>query len=75
MPVPVDETTPEFRDIRFENIVCAGAKQAIYINGLPELPLRNVFFKDSRFTAQKGLEMHNAENVTFENVTVNGEQL
>lgn len=72
---PVDETTPEFRDIRFENIVCAGAKQAIFINGLPELPLRNVTFKDSRFTARKGLEMHNAENVTFENVTINGEQL
>jgi len=72
---PVDETTPEFRDMHFENIVCAGAKQAIYINGLPELPLRNVTFKDSRFTARKGLEMHNAENVTFENVTINGEQL
>ena len=71
----MDETTPEFRDIRFENIICAGAKQAIYINGLPELPLRNVSFKDSRFTAKKGLEMHNAENVTFENVTINGEQL
>ena len=72
---PVDETTPEFRDIRFENIVCSGAKQAIYINGLPELPLNNVTFKDSRFTAQKGVEIHNAENITFDNVTVNGEQL
>lgn len=72
---PVDETTPEFRDIHFENIVCAGAKQAIYINGLPELPLADVTFKDSRFTATKGVEIHNAQNVTFENVTVNGEQL
>ena len=72
---PVDETTPEFRDMHFEGIVCAGAKQAIYINGLPELPLRNVEFKSSNFIARKGLEMHNAENVTFDGVTVNGETL
>ena len=72
---PVDETTPEFRDIHVEGRVCAGAKQAIYINGLPELPLRNVDFSNSVFTAAKGLEMHNTENVTFVNVTVNGEEL
>ena len=70
---PVDETTPEFRDLHFEGLTCAGARQAIYINGLPELPLRNVEFKSSVFTAQKGVEMHNAANVTFENVLVNGE--
>lgn len=72
---PVDETTPEFRDMHFEGITCAGAKRAIYINGLPELPLRNVEFLRSTFTASKGLEMHNAENVTFDGVTVNGETL
>ena len=72
---PVDETTPEFRDLHFEGLVCAGAKQAIYINGLPELPLRNVDFKGSVFTAKKDVEIHNAENITFDNVVVNGEQL
>jgi polygalacturonase len=71
----VDETTPEFRDLHFEGLVCAGAKQAIYINGLPELPLRNVDFSNSVFTAKKGVEIHNAQNVTFVNVSVNGEQL
>ena len=71
----VDETTPEFRDIHFEGLVCAGAKQAIYINGLPELPLKNVDFSNSVFTATKGVEMLNTNNVTFVNVTVNGEQL
>ena len=71
----VDETTPEFRDLHFEGLVCAGAKQAIYINGLPELPLRNVDFSHSTFTAQKGVEINNAQNITFHDVTVNGEQL
>ena len=72
---PVDETTPEFRDMHFEGIHCAGAKQAIYINGLPELPLRNVDFKNSNFTATKGVEINGAENITFDGVTVNGETL
>ena len=71
----VDETTPEFRDLHFSNIICSGAKQAIYINGLPELPLNGVSFTDCRFNAAKGLEMHNEQGTTFENVMINGEQV
>ncbi|MBR5924276.1 MAG: glycoside hydrolase family 28 protein [Bacteroidales bacterium] len=72
---PVDETTPEMRDIHFSDITCAGAKQAIYINGLPELPLRNLTFANSTFTASKPAEVHYAEEVTFNNVLVNGVEL
>ena len=72
---PVDETTPEFRNFSFSGITCAGAKQAIFINGLPEMPVRNVSFSDCRFTAQKGVEVNYAENVTFSEVFVNGEKL
>ncbi len=72
---PVDETTPVFHGIHFDNLVCSGAKQAIYINGLPELPLKDVSFSNSTFRADKGLEMHNADDVTFENVTINGKAL
>ena len=75
-PLPaVDETTPEFRDFHFSDIVCAGAKQAIYVNGLPELPLAGVSFRDCRFTAKKGVEVHNAQPISFENVIVNGKAL
>ena len=72
---PVDETTPEFRDIHFSDITCAGAKQAIYINGLPELPLKNVSFRNSVFRASKKPEVHNAVDITYENVTINGKAL
>ena len=72
---PVDETTPEFRDFHFSDILCAGAEQAVFINGLPELPVRNVAFARCNFTADKGVECHFHENVTFEDVTVNGEKL
>ncbi len=73
--VEVDETTPEMRDIHFSNIVCSGAKQAIYINGLPELPLSGLSFGNSTFTASKGLEMHNEKGTTFNNVRINGEEV
>ncbi len=72
---PVDETTPEFRDIHFSHIVCAGAGQAIYLNGLPELPLRGLDFHDCLFTADKGAEVHFTEGVVFDKVIVNGKAL
>ena len=73
--VEADETTPEFRDIHFSGITCSGASQAIYINGLPELPLSGVTFQDCTFQARKGLEMHNQTNTTFTNVSINGQAI
>ncbi|MBO6170025.1 MAG: glycoside hydrolase family 28 protein [Bacteroidales bacterium] len=73
--VQVDETTPEFKDIHFDAITCAGAGQAIYINGLPELPVSAVSFSNSCFTASKGVEINYAKDITFDNVSVNGESL
>lgn len=73
---PVDETTPEFRDIHFSDIVCNGAgREAIYINGLPELPLRGLDFHNSCFTAAKDIYQNYAEDISFDNVTVNGKTL
>ena len=68
---PVDETTPVFRDIRFDGIVCSGARQSVYVNGLPEMPVRGLRFANSTFTARQGREVHYAEDVEFENVTEN----
>ena len=73
--LPVDETTPVFTDFHFSGLTCSGAKQAIFINGLPELPLKDIEFTDCIFTANKGLEMHNAENVSFGNVIINGKEI
>ena len=72
---PVDETTPEFRDIHFSGITCSGAKQAIYINGLPELPVSGIDFSACTFTAKKGLEMNYCKDISFKDVRVNGEEV
>ena len=73
--VDVDETTPEMRDIHFSDIICAGAKQAIFINGLPELPVSGISFANSNFTADKPAEIHFATDISFDNVLVNGKPI
>ena len=69
-PTQVTEETPCFRNIFVENVVCQGAKRAVYFNGLPEMPLDNLRMKNSLFTAERGAEMHYAKNITFENVRI-----
>ena len=72
---PVDETTPEFRDMHFSDIVCNGADQAIYINGLPEMPVRGIDFTRCIFTSKKETKVQYAEDIRFSDVTVNGKAL
>jgi polygalacturonase len=67
---PVTEETPAFRDIHIENILCRGAQNAIVLQGLPEMPLRNITLKNVTITAQKGVSITDAENISFENVRV-----
>lgn len=66
----ITEETPAFRDIHIENLVCRGAKNAIVLQGLPEMPLRDITLKNVSITSQFGVSVTDAENITFENVQV-----
>ncbi|HET7624553.1 MAG TPA: glycoside hydrolase family 28 protein [Verrucomicrobiae bacterium] len=70
---PVNEGTPQFRDIRISNVICRGAKQAIVLEGLPEMPIRDVTLKNVSITAQKGVQVMDAGDIHFENVRVKNE--
>ena len=59
----VDETTPSFHDIHFSDISVVGGYQAVYINGLPEMPVRNIDFNNFYFCTDMVPEIHNAENI------------
>ena len=65
---PVDETTPEFRDIHIENVVCRNANRAMFFNGLPEKPIENIFLKDIHISSRVKSEFHNCKNIQQENV-------
>ena len=72
--LPVNDGTPQFRDIRVENVVCQGAQNAIVIRGLPEMPVRDISMKDVFITAQKGVSITDAEKIVFDNVRVTTRQ-
>ena len=67
-PVPVDETTPEFRDIYISNVCCNGAARAMLFNGLPEMPVTNINVSDCTITADEGIVLRNSQDITFKNV-------
>jgi hypothetical protein len=66
-PEPVTELTPRFRDIVIRNIVCSGADRAVLINGLPEMPVRNVRIENVRITAAKGILCVDADSLFVRN--------
>jgi polygalacturonase len=67
---PVSEKTPQFRDISIENVICRGARKAIVLEGLPEMPIRDITLRNVSISAQEGVSVTDAEKISFENVRV-----
>lgn len=65
---PVSEATPQFRNFYFDNIVCHGAERGVFIRGLPEMRISNIFLKDCVLKAGKGAEIIEANEIQFNNV-------
>jgi polygalacturonase len=66
---PVSEKTPQFRNIHFSNIT-AQTNEAIFINGLAEMPVEDITFSDIQFDAKKGATIKEAKNIEFHNVRI-----
>jgi polygalacturonase len=67
---PVSEETPIFRDFHISNVVCDGAKRAVFIRGLPELNISDIFLDNLTIQAQEGVEIQEAKNVQQKNVKI-----
>ena len=52
---PVNEGTPQFRNITIKNVICKGASQGIYMQGLPELNLQNIVLENIDIESEHGL--------------------
>lgn len=70
-PVPkVSEETPRFQDIHIENVICRGADNAIVLVGLPEMPIRDITFKNVSITSRGGVSLTDAGGIRFDNVQI-----
>ncbi|MCI6559677.1 MAG: glycoside hydrolase family 28 protein [Prevotella sp.] len=68
---PVDETTPCFRNIDIEHVICRGARRAAYFNGLPEMPVENIVINDLEVNnAEEGIVINRTRNVKLDNIHV-----
>lgn len=68
--LPVDETTPSFRNISITNVYCNGAEKAIFVRGLPEMHIKNIKIENSVFQSKHGVDIQEASNITLNNVKV-----
>lgn len=66
---------PEFKNVTMRNIYCRGAKQAIKIEGLKNMPVHDITIEDSYFIAEKGYTENYAENIVLNNVIIEEETI
>jgi polygalacturonase len=60
---PVTDRTPQFQDFSIKNVICSGAKRAILINGLPEMPIKNILLDSVSVSAKGGVFLAEAEGI------------
>lgn len=65
--VPVDEKTPQFKNISIKNITIAGAYQAVFLQGLPEMNLQNIEISNLTAKAEKGISIIDANGIKITN--------
>ncbi|WP_153976641.1 glycoside hydrolase family 28 protein [Paenibacillus xylanilyticus] len=64
----ISEETPVFRDIRISDVICAGAEMALFVSGLPEMPLDGVVIDGYDVTARSGIQCAHAKHLRIANL-------
>ncbi|WP_264530397.1 glycoside hydrolase family 28 protein [Flavobacterium sp. N502540] len=65
--VPVNEETPQFKNISIKNITIKGAQQAVFLQGLPEMNLENIEISNLIAKAKKGFSIIDANGIKISN--------
>lgn len=66
--LPVTDATPRFRNFYINDVVCSGAKKAVFIRGLPEMPVDHIFLSNLVIKAEEGISCLEATGIHFRNV-------
>ena len=59
----VNDRTPRFQNISMKNIVCNGAARAMVVDGLPEMPVRNVALENVSVSAENGVTLIDVDGI------------
>ena len=71
---PFSVRTPIFRNLAFSHITIDGAKTAIEIEGLPEMPITSLRLTDILGTSKSGLTARKTDGLELHNVQLNVER-
>ncbi|MBL0740977.1 glycosyl hydrolase family 28 protein [Chryseolinea lacunae] len=67
---PVNEGTPQFRDITIRGVACKGAETAIFVRGLPEMNIARIALEDIVVESKHGLVCTEGDAVSLKNATL-----
>ena len=71
---PVDETTPQFRNITINGVTSFNSGMSVKFNGLPEMPIENIKVRNSIFTARQGGLLSESVDIDFRNVSISASE-
>jgi len=66
----IKEKTPDFTDFHLTDIYCNGAKTAVSITGLPEMPVHRLFFNNVTISSENGFVATDAADIDLKNVKI-----
>ena len=69
-----DDDLPEIGEIEISDITCDSCSRFLYVDGLAKSPIKKVVLSNCNICADSEVEMKNAQDITFNNVTVNGKK-
>ncbi|WP_337965773.1 glycoside hydrolase family 28 protein [uncultured Flavobacterium sp.] len=72
--VPVNEETPHFKNISIKNITIKGAYQAVFLQGLPEMNLKNIEISNLIAKAENGFSIIDADGIKLSNIKLDIEK-
>lgn len=67
---PAGRMPPTFRNIRIQDVTCAGARQAVLLRGLEDPPLRDVTLRNIAISAREPMVCQNVEGLTMQDVAI-----
>jgi polygalacturonase len=66
--LPVTEATPVFRKFYISNVVCDGAAKAVFIRGLPEMNISEIYLSNLTIKAKEGLDLQEANSIHLSDI-------